>query len=246
MSQYTTGDMARLCGVSVRTVQFYDTKGLLKPTALSEGGRRLYSDEDLKKLSLICLLKSLGLSLDSIKGILGSETPSKVLLLLLDEQIKQIDADISERQKQKKAIDVIKENISNTEMISVNSINDIEQIMNSKKKLRKVHAMMLAIGIIADIIETGTILLWIFKGIWWPFVVGMPIVIVLACLMTRMYYRNTAYICPECSTIFRPKMSEFFFAKHTPKTRKLRCPNCGYFGYCVETYVEDEEKIMKA
>ncbi|MDD3244486.1 MAG: MerR family DNA-binding transcriptional regulator, partial [Eubacteriales bacterium] len=43
MSAYTTGELAGLCGVSVRTVQFYDTKGLLKPTALSEGGRRLYS-----------------------------------------------------------------------------------------------------------------------------------------------------------------------------------------------------------
>jgi DNA-binding transcriptional MerR regulator len=86
MSTYTTGELAKLCEVTVRTVQFYDEKDLLKPTELTEGGRRLYTDEDLKKLILICLLKSLGLSLDTIKGILGSENQNKVLLLLLDEQ----------------------------------------------------------------------------------------------------------------------------------------------------------------
>ena len=49
MSQYTTGEIAKACGVTVRTVQFYDQKGILIPSALSEGGRRLYSEEDLKK-----------------------------------------------------------------------------------------------------------------------------------------------------------------------------------------------------
>jgi DNA-binding transcriptional MerR regulator len=56
MSNYTTGDMARLCEVTVRTVQFYDAKNLLKPAALSEGGRRLYTEDDMRKLKLICLL----------------------------------------------------------------------------------------------------------------------------------------------------------------------------------------------
>jgi DNA-binding transcriptional MerR regulator len=41
MSQYSTGDLAKLGGVSVRTVQFYDTKGLLPPSDLTDGGRRL-------------------------------------------------------------------------------------------------------------------------------------------------------------------------------------------------------------
>ncbi len=41
MLKYTTGELAKLCNVSVRTVQFYDTKNLLKPSEISEGGRRL-------------------------------------------------------------------------------------------------------------------------------------------------------------------------------------------------------------
>ncbi len=60
MSKYTTGEMAKLCSVTVRTVQYYDTRGLLIPSALSEGGRRLYSEEDLRRLKIICFLRELG------------------------------------------------------------------------------------------------------------------------------------------------------------------------------------------
>lgn len=37
MSKYTTGEMAKLCGVTVRTIRYYDTRNLLVPSELSEG-----------------------------------------------------------------------------------------------------------------------------------------------------------------------------------------------------------------
>lgn len=37
MSKYTTGEIAKLCGVSVRTVQYYDTRNILTPSELTEG-----------------------------------------------------------------------------------------------------------------------------------------------------------------------------------------------------------------
>jgi DNA-binding transcriptional MerR regulator len=49
MPDYTTGELARLCGISVRTVQFYDARGLLHPSELTEGGRRLYTEADLRR-----------------------------------------------------------------------------------------------------------------------------------------------------------------------------------------------------
>lgn len=52
MLKYTTGELEKLCNVSVRTVQFYDTKNLLKPSAISERGRCLYTEVDVKN----CLL----------------------------------------------------------------------------------------------------------------------------------------------------------------------------------------------
>ena len=54
MSKYTTGEIAKLCGVSVRTVQYYDTRNILTPSELTEGRgrketlfrRRSKTDED--------------------------------------------------------------------------------------------------------------------------------------------------------------------------------------------------------
>ena len=57
MSKYTTGELAKLCSVTVRTVQYYDTRGILIPSELSEGGRRLYSDDDLRRMKIICFLR---------------------------------------------------------------------------------------------------------------------------------------------------------------------------------------------
>ena len=235
MSQFSTGELARLCDVSVRTVQFYDTKGILSPSDFTEGGRRLYSENDLKQFRLICMLKSLGLSLSAIKGILQSPAPGKVLLLLLDEQLKQIEGEIEDKQTQKRAITMIQKNIQSSEPVSINSIRDIEQMMKSKKKLKKIYSVLLIIGIIMDIIEWGSVLLWIFRGIWLPFVIMLPIVIILSWILVRYYYKNTAYICPECGATFKPAKKEFFFAKHTLKTRKLTCTYCGHNGFCVET-----------
>lgn len=236
MSIYTTGEMAKACGVSVRTVQFYDTKDILKPSQLTEGGRRLYSDEDLEQMKLICLLRGLGLSLDSIKGILKSEAPEKVLLVLLNEQEKQINSEISEKQKQKEAIEVARENLRRGKTISVNSIQDTKPIMNGKKKLKRIYATMLGVGILLDIIQIVTIIIWVQRGLWVPFAVCMPLVLLICYLLVRMYYKNTEYICPECGERFKPRAAQFFFAQHTLKTRKLTCTHCGYKGYCVETY----------
>lgn len=238
MPQYTTGELAKLCGVSVRTVQFYDAKDLLKPSELTEGGRRLYSDDDLNKLRLICMLKALGLALGSIKGLLNSSSPNKALLLLLDEQAKKIDGEIKDKQKQLDSIKVIKENIRNTNRIRVNSISDVEQMMNSKRKLKRTHVTMLVIGLLTDAVEIGTLVLWIAQGIWQPFAIAMPFAILMGILMAKIYYKNTEYICAECNTKFKPTLGKFLFSKHTPKARKLKCPKCGNTGYCVEVASE--------
>lgn len=71
----TIGELAKKVGVSVRTLQFYDKSGLLR-ASLSEGGRRVYSWEDVMALQQILFLKSFNFSLDDIGGILhGKKSP---------------------------------------------------------------------------------------------------------------------------------------------------------------------------
>ena len=79
MSKYTTGELAKLCNVTVRTVQYYDKRGILIPTELSEGGRRLYSESDLQRLKVICFLREVDVPIDAISQLLEEEHPEKVI-----------------------------------------------------------------------------------------------------------------------------------------------------------------------
>ena len=99
MSKYTTGEIAKLCGVSVRTVQYYDSRNILIPSELSEGGRRLYSEDDLKRMRIICFLREAGVPINSIGELFAEEHPEKVISILLDERERELREEMSEVQK---------------------------------------------------------------------------------------------------------------------------------------------------
>lgn len=94
MEHMTVGVLAQKANVTVRTLQYYDKMGLLKPSSISEGGRRLYTTKDMMILHQIITFKNLGLSLDEIKNQLmpinSNEDMKNVLLKqaeLMKEQI---------------------------------------------------------------------------------------------------------------------------------------------------------------
>lgn len=68
----TVNEVSKLAGVSVRTLHHYDKIGLLKPTALTDAGYRLYDDFALERLQQILLFKELEFPLNEIKNILSS------------------------------------------------------------------------------------------------------------------------------------------------------------------------------
>ena len=61
---------AKLAGVSIRTLQYYDEIGLLKPSGLTASGYRMYDDNALQTLQQILFFKELGFPLKKIKEIL--------------------------------------------------------------------------------------------------------------------------------------------------------------------------------
>ena len=69
---YTVGEVARLSGVTVRTLHHYDRIGLLPPSSRTDAGYRLYTAEDLERLQLILLYRELGGSLEEIATALAS------------------------------------------------------------------------------------------------------------------------------------------------------------------------------
>jgi MerR family copper efflux transcriptional regulator len=64
------GTLAERTGMSLRTLRHYDETGLLRPSGRSEGGFRLYTDDDLARLLVIRRMKPLGFSLDEMADLL--------------------------------------------------------------------------------------------------------------------------------------------------------------------------------
>lgn len=240
MLQYTTGEVAKLCGVTVRTVQYYDTRGILVPSELSEGGRRLYSEDDVKRMKIICFLRELGLSIDSIRQLLSEDDPASVISLLLDQQEAALKKEIGTREEQLRKLEELKSGLKSVGEFSVESIGDIAYLMTNRKRLRNLRILMVLIAIPLGILQWSSIILWITKGIWWLFLVWAIVLIPYAFYFSRWYFKKMAYICPQCHTVFQPTVREGFWANHTPATRKLTCPSCGHRGFCVEIAAETE------
>ena len=132
MSQYTTGKLAKECGITVRTVQFYDQKGIQNPSALTEGGRRLYSGEDLKRMKIICFLRDTGLSLDTISRLLKEEDFGSVISVLLEQQEQVLQEEIGERREKLDRLAELKNGLKSVPSFSIESIGDIATLMESK------------------------------------------------------------------------------------------------------------------
>lgn len=67
---YAIGAFSKKTGVTIRTLRYYDEKNLLKPSYVSESGRRYYKDEDIITLQKIMTLKFLGYSLEEIEAFI--------------------------------------------------------------------------------------------------------------------------------------------------------------------------------
>ena len=239
MSKYTTGEMARLCGVTVRTVQYYDTRGILIPSELSEGGRRLYSEDDLRQMKIICFLRNLDLPIDAISQMLKEEHPEKVISLLIEQQEKTLADEISDKEAKLEKLRELKSGLKSKATFSLESIGDIAVIMEGRKKLKKMRRMMILTGLPLAALQWFSIIFWIVRGIWWPFVVWAAVAASWGTLVSRYYFHHVKYICPECHEVFKPTLKEAFWANHTPSARKLTCTACGHKGFCVEVWGGD-------
>ena len=245
MSKYTTGEIAKLCGVSVRTVQYYDSRNILVPSQLSEGGRRLYSEDDLKRMRIICFLREAGVPINSIRELLSEEHPEKVISILLDQQEQELREEIAQGQKKLRIVETIKRELKELPKFSVETIGDIAHIMKQKNQLIKMRWVMILTGIPVTALQWASIILWIAKGQWWLFVAWACVAISWGIAVSIYYYRHAAYICPECHEVFKPSFKEMFWAYHTPKMRRLTCPKCGHRGLCVEVY-DDQRRTDHA
>ncbi|MCX7293705.1 MerR family transcriptional regulator [Janthinobacterium sp.] len=88
------GELARLTGLTIRTLHHYDSIGLLSPSARTQAGYRLYQHSDMDRLHRIMALRKFGLSLADIANALAG--PDLPLSAIVAQQIAMLDRQIAQ------------------------------------------------------------------------------------------------------------------------------------------------------
>jgi DNA-binding transcriptional MerR regulator len=88
---YRIGELARLSGLSVKTIRFYSDRGLVPPAERTGAGYRLYDERALARLELIRALRELGASLADVERVLSRELDVPELVAL---QLEAVEAQL--------------------------------------------------------------------------------------------------------------------------------------------------------
>ncbi|MEM8649275.1 MAG: MerR family DNA-binding transcriptional regulator [Pseudomonadota bacterium] len=116
---YRIGDLAREFNVSLRTLRFYEDRGLISPER--SGSTRLYSVDDRRRLKIILLIKNVGFSLIDIQEFLNlydagdGDSNSNVIVAKFSEQLEKLKI---QRAEIDQSIDDIRNAISHIEQIA--------------------------------------------------------------------------------------------------------------------------------
>ena len=124
-------EVAKLTGITVRTLHYYDEIGLLKPSEITEAGYRLYSREDLEILQQILFFRELDFPLSQIKEIMNNPNYDKEEALK-----KQKELLIQQRQRIEGLIKLIEKRIEGDNNMSCKEC-DMNEIEENKKKYAK-------------------------------------------------------------------------------------------------------------
>ncbi|WP_114944873.1 MerR family transcriptional regulator [Microvirga calopogonii] len=100
---YTIGDLAREFGVTLRTLRFYEDRGLLSPRR--DGTARIYDARDRERLSVILKGKQLGFTLTEIRAMVAEERSGGGAAMNLQLSLDQIESQIQHLEQQKKEIE---------------------------------------------------------------------------------------------------------------------------------------------
>ena len=103
VGQYRIGDLAQRVGLTERTIRYYEELGLLESVKRLDGGVRVYTDDDVRRLRYIRKLKTLGLSLQEMLELenlyrrhRSNRTVLPRLMELLDAHLGTLEARVNE------------------------------------------------------------------------------------------------------------------------------------------------------
>lgn len=98
----SVSQIAKRFGLSRTTILYYESCGLLKPGHRTSANYRLYGEKEARVLEQICLYRSVGLSVSSIRAMLAN--PETDVAALLRRRLQELDSDISRLRKHQRVI----------------------------------------------------------------------------------------------------------------------------------------------
>ncbi len=133
---HSSGQFARLAGVSVRTIRYYDKQNILKPSYVNPSGARFYTDSDLARLQQILLLKYLGFSLDDIREMTIGDTDYHFLKNSLNLQKRLVQDRIEQMQLMESAIEDTVRAIEEAHQIDWSHMLELIHLTGMEKSLK--------------------------------------------------------------------------------------------------------------
>ncbi|RIL20952.1 MerR family transcriptional regulator [Staphylococcus gallinarum] len=224
MTLYQTGDLAKICNVSVRTIQYYDNKGLLN--ASSNNGRRYFDKNSKEKLEMILILKSFGFKLKDIKLLFDEKVELNVIRALINEKLVQVEEEIHELKTLEREMKQYQKYISEGSTESYTKLIDTQQYIKENMKHRKLPMAFTSKLITLFVAQYSFVIYSMYKKSWKPILFNLPPFFLITTAFTYKYYKSVEYLCPNCQQKFIPEFITWTLARHTPKTRALKCPNC--------------------
>lgn len=138
---FTSGQLARMAKVTVRTIRFYDSQNVLKPSAVNEEtGARLYTADDFLKLEQILLYKYLGFSIEEIKELTVNKEDKDYIIDSLRLQKKLVEDKMEQMKLVEETIDSTirayekNKNIDWDRMLRITELTGMENSLNTQYK----------------------------------------------------------------------------------------------------------------
>lgn len=234
---FTTGELAKLCNVSVRTVQYYDKEDILKPSELSDGGRRIYTEDEVKRFRCICLYKALGFSLKDIKEVTNSSDTFSLLSETILRQRNKIKDEIKVFQNMEERLVAIQQQIEDTGGAKVESIEELDSLLVKKNLHRKTDIMTYVFLVSYVLVLCSGFALAVSIGGILPIIMsGLALIL----LFGLIYYHSqvNSYVCSVCHIKFSIGFFKDMFTLNSGKKGKyLKCTHCGHKGWFKETFL---------
>lgn len=233
MSQYQTGELAKQKHVSVRTIQYYDKKGLLKTVKTGENGRRIFDEQSIQDLDIILVLKTFNFSLKDIKKIMNEKNKLQTVRTMLEQKETEIEKEMQNNKSMLTEVQLFKQYIGQHSEAPLEKLLATKAYVNQKSKMRQFKQSVLYRVVPIAIFQYTALAASILTRKWWPFLFTLPVLFTFAIYFTIYIYSALTYVCPNCQETFKPSLKQWLFTAHTPKTRKLQCPHCTQVSHCI-------------